>query len=724
MTMSHNLPDPCNLSELLNNYEVIIPILQRDYAQGRTDKRTVDIRNRFLNTLKEKAHSDSGITLDFVYGEINKEEGVFTPLDGQQRLTTLLLLHWYAAKRNLFDIEKDILKKFTYRTHPSARLFYKNLVEHTAELTIEKGKEISVQIQNHTSWWITKWKDDPTIFGMLTMLDAIHEVFADDTDHLNLDKINFHLINISTYGLTDDIYIKMNSRSLPLTPFERIKGAITDGASDISMKFDREWTNMLWEMLPEHNENSGQTLDNYFLNYIRYVCDTYLLTCGKKSARILNDYGMIDAALNPGENAPEKDFRTYLEDRFDMWKLRENGIAQLFTDYLCTARRDDGDQLTVDGIFDTSNLFRACCEGYSDTNDSYETKIKFKNSQVIMLYAFETYLLQHEPDKIDKNEFLTRLRWVRNLVWNSDLSNKLPALLKETASIICFGLPEEVKAFNNEQLKQEKKKKKWCEDHKDDEWTQALYRLEDHVYLHGDIGFFEEWLPELKKQHIDAFFAVHECPHEDIGIALICDKEEIIFPQHNKGNDAWHGVYHDRSNVSRCMKRLLLEVAYNEGKTAQETLSDIREKFVGTHRKDWRYYFAKYTKIHAESTKGYYRYPGYGLTVMRLQRTSSAYWNAYLLAMYLDLIDDDMKIECALDPKGGPLTVKGYKIYNEESRLRVVDGDGGEWERKINQVDKIDNEDRVEVGIKLIKQLFEEKAPESIGLERIPTGLA
>ncbi len=54
------------------------------------------VRNRFLDALKN-AITSTPITLDFVYGDIDAE-GTLTPLDGQQRLTTLFLLHWYAAK--------------------------------------------------------------------------------------------------------------------------------------------------------------------------------------------------------------------------------------------------------------------------------------------------------------------------------------------------------------------------------------------------------------------------------------------------------------------------------------------------------------------------------------------------------------------------------------------------------------------------------------------------
>ena len=87
-------------------YKIIIPIIQRDYAQGRKDEETNEVRNEFVDALFN--YLDEGIPnrdLDFIYGTLRKpiESGStelisFIPLDGQQRLTTLFLLHWYLSQ--------------------------------------------------------------------------------------------------------------------------------------------------------------------------------------------------------------------------------------------------------------------------------------------------------------------------------------------------------------------------------------------------------------------------------------------------------------------------------------------------------------------------------------------------------------------------------------------------------------------------------------------------
>ena len=105
---------------LVEKYEVKIPILQRDYAQGRENN--ISLCENFLKALKESVLQDKIINLDFIYG--NLDNGTFLPLDGQQRLTTLFLLHWYAAeKEHIAGDCREILKKFSYETRLSSRRF-------------------------------------------------------------------------------------------------------------------------------------------------------------------------------------------------------------------------------------------------------------------------------------------------------------------------------------------------------------------------------------------------------------------------------------------------------------------------------------------------------------------------------------------------------------------------------------------------------------------------
>ena len=115
-------------------HSVVIPMIQRDYAQGRKNNDAERVRQNFLDVLHEKLlepDPSTPLTLDFVYGSVN-ERGEFTPLDGQQRLTTLYLLYWYAGeKENKTKDDMAFLKRFSYETRYSARDFCEKLADYT-----------------------------------------------------------------------------------------------------------------------------------------------------------------------------------------------------------------------------------------------------------------------------------------------------------------------------------------------------------------------------------------------------------------------------------------------------------------------------------------------------------------------------------------------------------------------------------------------------------------
>ena len=147
--------------------KIVIPMIQRDYAQGRVTNDVNRIRARFLDSLYS-AVVKNPITLDFIYGDID-DEGVMTPLDGQQRLTTLFLLHWYAAKReDITESEYVFLENFSYETRYSTRYFCKELIRFKPSFK----ERISEEIINQ-AWFPLDWKKDPTINSMLVMLDDI-----------------------------------------------------------------------------------------------------------------------------------------------------------------------------------------------------------------------------------------------------------------------------------------------------------------------------------------------------------------------------------------------------------------------------------------------------------------------------------------------------------------------------------------------------------------------
>lgn len=233
-----------NIWAILNNIAEIkrgieIPMIQRDYAQGRSNDKAIEIRKVFLTKLLSVINgvihqAKPPIELDFVYGYLEAE--TFIPLDGQQRLTTLYLLHWYLAfKEQKLNALTGTFSKFTYQTRQSSEDFLKKI---NTELSVEdhanifKHKKSFESTITNKNWYFIGWQYDLTIQSAITMLDEIHGIFNDSGVVLSnlIDEqrppIVFNFLNIDTFGLSDDLYIKMNARGKPLTNFENLKAEL------------------------------------------------------------------------------------------------------------------------------------------------------------------------------------------------------------------------------------------------------------------------------------------------------------------------------------------------------------------------------------------------------------------------------------------------------------------------------------------------------------------
>ncbi len=297
----------------INKHSVEIPIIQRDYAQGRLGKEY--LRNNFLTNLKEALDSklpneEKVLTLDFVYGSQNKDKDKLKsyPLDGQQRLTTLWLLHWYIAlKAGKLKEAGDTLRKFSYETRISSREFCHELCNDD----YFQGYEGSiVDFITSRTWFYSFWKQDPTIQSMLRMISGTkinnkhdedivdgleilfqgesHETFKRYWEALISDNapIVFYYLPLENFGLTDDLYIKMNARGKQLTSFENFKAdfighikeqakkyddwkALLDPKRGIPIKLDTTWTDIFWKQSAKNVELDKKYfafLNRYFLN--------------------------------------------------------------------------------------------------------------------------------------------------------------------------------------------------------------------------------------------------------------------------------------------------------------------------------------------------------------------------------------------------------------------------------------------------------------------------
>ena len=296
---------------LLTSKKIIIPIIQRDYAQGRIGKEF--LRERFLGQLFDALQeSSNSLVLDFVYGSV--EDDTFYPLDGQQRLTALWLLHWYLALcAGTLNEDKAVLQRFSYETRVSSRTFCQKLCD-INEKYKPKNHGIRSFIRNQR-WYYSIYDQDPTIQSMLRMLggtdikdssetdiiDGIEECyikreFTEEKAKTLLKRlkdgesapVKFYLLNMEDKNmpLTDDLYIKMNARGKILTDFENFKADLlkykqkdreylipeNDASKEdgFSVLMDTRWTDLFWQFRSADNridEIYMSFLNRFFLNW-------------------------------------------------------------------------------------------------------------------------------------------------------------------------------------------------------------------------------------------------------------------------------------------------------------------------------------------------------------------------------------------------------------------------------------------------------------------------
>ena len=275
---------PTDIRNILKNYKITIPIIQRDYVQGRKNQKSERVRKGLLksiyNCLSDE-RDDTILDMNFIYGYCYGEEGQkkkFFPVDGQQRITAFYLLCWYLAVCTKDDnIAQEVNDfDFSYETRFSAGSFYQQFIKNCGELIDivrnNTGSEMTKKIKALPSFH-SEWQNDPTVTSSLIFLEDIsgyeNNVFGKNAAlyFSRLGRIKFSPITNelsskdeqSTEQHASDIYIRMNARGKPLEDFENIKAMfdrieenIADGGSErLSFTYDNKYIHELFGYLKQ-----------------------------------------------------------------------------------------------------------------------------------------------------------------------------------------------------------------------------------------------------------------------------------------------------------------------------------------------------------------------------------------------------------------------------------------------------------------------------------------
>lgn len=465
--------------ELCNSYNKIeIPIIQRDYAQGRNTTDVQKIRNKFVNDYLIRAIlKGENIELDFVYGSIlteikdDEKQKIFIPLDGQQRLTTLFLLYFFVAiKEKRLNEIKDVLLRFTYETRPSAHDFCNLLLEIEY---VDNLSEIKSEIEDSV-WFNEEWNNDPTVSGMLNMLDT----FAKNESLVNakiglLDKligensnlVTFYFTDLDQFGLTENLYIRMNARGKMLTEFENFKSEFSKIIrynhlllEKVKDKIEYEWVDNLWD----YRITGSFIIDSPFMAHLSFLTEMlYFKDAEFRAKSYENDF---------------LDFRVLKE----VYSIEDNLKFLIFSyDFI---KQVKGYNESV--LWEGESLHSVLKDILNNKRDTNQLFIYFQT----LLYCFK------QKPKENLGDFI---RVVRNLIENTDDNSRRewPRLIASLQILISdknvYALLSELKdenkliGFNVDQRKEEIFKGKLLQEFS--EYKNLIFEIEDHKNFKGNI---------------------------------------------------------------------------------------------------------------------------------------------------------------------------------------------------------------------------------------------
>lgn len=419
-----------NFIESFNNKTILIPLLQRDYVQGSEKSAII---SPFLDALIENE-----CDLNYIYGY--EEDGCFVPVDGQQRLTTLWLLHLYLFASRKITCDYNVHMKFASREY--AEDFCERIHEHLQDLLPNAGKYKSLdEAIKDQYWFIQSWLNNTSVKSMLGTLKLIHRKVTKD----NIETIWNKLINTPTpsvsfaflqmdesNGLDDDIYIKMNGRGRKLSAFENLKSWMDEKISthDYSNMWksamDNEWTNFFWQNRNKSQEHPEEIDDEqlFFFYNLLILYHTKTGELSKTIARIrIEDAFLFEELLgyfNIGSEADDKKVTSGIIDCLQkaahvplLWFDRLNLMSD---DFLLFAFNALNQMVSLYDSFNNIKLYIG-----DSIHDNTELSYKLSmcegsfNRTLPLFYALLSF-------KGGETTLFDWMRVLRNLILNSDIT--------------------------------------------------------------------------------------------------------------------------------------------------------------------------------------------------------------------------------------------------------------------------------------------------------------
>jgi hypothetical protein len=463
--------------------KIIIPKIQRSYAQGR--KEEIQVREGILQELFSVLKEGKDIELNFIYGSL-KEKGTYELLDGQQRITTLFLLYLYVYLQENEALPLWFKDCLTYETRNSSRDFIGELCK-LNKLTDDVYLLPSTYIKNQ-KWYSNAFHLDPTVEAMLVMLDAIDKYYKEAGEQIaeKLKHIRFYALNLNDFNLTEELYIKMNARGLPLTPFENFKAdlvgyykPVKDATEkefkswlDFATKLDTEWIDIFW-----NKESSDKDVDNQYFRFFYRVATILTIIFSKENSDSFNFFRQ-ESEIQTDDKARYLGFGHY-KVLFDT--LGKDKSREMLT-------------LLLDTFKSYPTIFEEAKAAWGEQITPFADVKNYSQKNAVVFAGIVLYILTQKTSPKENTDFKHWMRVVWNTVENTDINGVVPQvgtirvlynLISESQGDIYNHLAQQEKGATNAIDEEIRKAKLIVQDNR---FEEVLQKQEGHEFFKGFAG--------------------------------------------------------------------------------------------------------------------------------------------------------------------------------------------------------------------------------------------
>lgn len=637
MENKENKQEYNNFLEIYEDSKKIkIPKIQRNYVQGLN----YEIRTKIISDIFNSLNKNEIIDLDVIYGTLEGE--YFIPIDGQQRLTTLYLLHWYIYeivenKENEDAINFEIL----YETQKYTQEFFETLKNNTEYLrnankdNKDKGEQFSKIIKNSIWYYKSKWDNDTTVQASLQMLDEIVKNYLElkgkkIKNQLKNIQFSCNIIEAKDEIDPNELYIKMNSRGKQLSNFEDYKAYIEKLGNEMyeedkmteeeyisfCVNMNNKWPNIINSFYDYNYEKLGDIkVEEQFYNIIRL----YIIF-------FFTEQYCIDE-VNKDKKKKITELLSAKKQKYDLDDEDEKRIKDNKNNFFenLTKIMDNVEilhQYKEDSIINISELWK----------DEIEN-VKDELSNLLKYYAIMKYF--EKVTDFEDETFYYWLRIIRNLI---EIKGHIQISAEDNAKSPYYRTFKDIKnladqlekypmirnyfvniTFEDSKLEVNEHTKKWFElektkaelSEKSEEWKNEIIASDKIKYLTGRTKFIFDYakndIEEFKKYRkvINEIFNDEEIKDSNLlQRAMLCDDEYFYFVKDGRfyytflnfddtdNTNVWKVALNNVEDNS--IREKFKEFIDNELINTNSTINKLNEMIDNYNQiNTWKYYFIK-----------------------------------------------------------------------------------------------------------------------------------